>query len=364
MDRFKQLRSRLLNMPKADKGATGKSPGKQEVDAETRVVTSLAEAMERHRLANEKAGGACLTPLDAECHHRERFAIYVEVERHRGLDTVVVDKAVPTYTWTEPITRDHLERHIPKMTQMIVLSTTAVIFFKGRRSVGEGYTGEEAHQIIDRVAIARSWAGTDALVATYAVTLREAHNLLVKAREFVRRRTIQKALAPKSPPTPTEWERKPVVSEAREHRRKKVRRADVYWARKLESGHTQHAQRLIDERLEALTHPPLVDVLYSSGLDSDDGPYGSAQDAASTPSDSSPYEVADSEEEGDDVVAYDTEDSHQTTVADRNRLRKRQCQRRERCERQRWRERCGKGATLPLFKNSSKEGATPYTGVW
>ena len=136
MDRFKQLRSRLLNMPKADKGMTGKSPGKQEVDAETRVVTSLAEAMERHRLANEKAGGTCLTPPDAECHHGERFAIYIEVERHRGLDTVVVDKAVPTYTWTEPIIRDHLERHIPEMTQMIVLSTTAVIFFKGRRSVG------------------------------------------------------------------------------------------------------------------------------------------------------------------------------------------------------------------------------------
>ena len=103
MDRSKQLRSRLLNMPKADKGVTGKSPGKQEVDAETRVVTSLAEAMERHRLADEKAGGACPTPPDAERHRGERFAIYVEVERHRGLDTVVVDKAVPTYTWTEPI---------------------------------------------------------------------------------------------------------------------------------------------------------------------------------------------------------------------------------------------------------------------
>ena len=72
----------------------------------------------------------------------------------------------------------------------------------------------------------------------------------------------------------------------------------------------------------------MVDVPYSSGLDSDDCPYGSAQDA--TPDDSSPYEVADSEEEGDDVVAYDTEDSHQMTVADRNRLRKRQHQRRER----------------------------------
>ena len=229
-------------MPKADKGATGKSPGKQEVDAETRVVTSLAEAMERHRLADEKAGGACLTPPDAECHRGERFAIYVEVERHRGLDTVEVDKAVPTYTWTEPIIRDHLQRHIPEMTQMIMLSTTAMIFFKGRRSVGEGYTVEEAHQIIDRVAGAQSWAGTDALVAAYAVTLGVARHLLVKAREFVRRRTIQKALALKSPPTLMERERKPVVGEAREHRRKKVRRADVYWARKLESGHAQHAQ--------------------------------------------------------------------------------------------------------------------------
>ena len=198
-------------MPKADKGTTGKLPGKQEVDAETRAVTSLAEAMERHKLGDENAGGICPTPPDVERHRRERFAIYIEVERHRGFDTVVVDKAVPTYTWTEPIIRDHLERHIPKMTQMIVLSTMAVIFFKGRRSVGEGYTGEEAHQIIDRVAGAWSWAGTDALVAAYAVTLREARQLLVKAREFVRRWTIQKALAPKSPPTLMEWERKPVV---------------------------------------------------------------------------------------------------------------------------------------------------------
>ena len=58
-------------MPKADKGTTGKLPGKQEVDVETRVVTSLAEAMERHRLADKKAGGTCPTPPDAECHHGE-----------------------------------------------------------------------------------------------------------------------------------------------------------------------------------------------------------------------------------------------------------------------------------------------------
>ena len=70
-------------MPKADKGVTGKSPGKQEVDVKTRAVTSLAEAMDRLRLADEKAWGTCLTPPDVEHHRGERFAIYVEVERHR-----------------------------------------------------------------------------------------------------------------------------------------------------------------------------------------------------------------------------------------------------------------------------------------
>ena len=77
-------------------------------------------------------------------------------------------------------------------------------------------------------------------------------------------------------------------------------------------------------------------------------------------SDPSPYEVTDSEEEHDDVVAYDTETSHQMTVADRDRQRKRQRLRRERREHRRRKEITAKGATLPLFKNSSKEGTTPY----
>ena len=133
-----------------------------------------------------------------------------------------------------------------------------------------------------------------------------------------------------------------------------MKRADKYWAKKLESGHTQHTQRLIDERLEALTHPPLIDPPYSSRLESDDDPYESVQDVPSEPS---PYEVTDSEEEQDNVMAYDTETSHQMTVADRDRLRRRQ---RLRWEHQRRKDRIAKGATLPLFKNSSKEGATPY----
>ena len=232
------------------------------------------------------------TPSDGERHRGERFAIYVEVEQHRGLATVLVDKAVPTYTWIEDIIKDHLNRDIPEMTQLVILSPMTCIFFKGRRSVGEGYTGEEAHQIVGQVAGARMWAGTDALIAAYVVTLGEARHILVKARDFIRKQTLQKVTAPKltsgAPSAPPKKLEKVAVGQTTEHRRSKVKRADKYWAKKLEAGHSQHTQRIIDERLEALTHPPLIDPHYALGMESDDEPYESARDLPSEPS---PYDV-------------------------------------------------------------------------
>ena len=232
--------------------------------------------------------------------------------------------------------------------------------------MGEGYTGEQANQIVGRVAGARLWAGTEALIAAYAVTLGEARHILVKARDFIRTQRLQKltALKPTLMPTAKTVPKQPsktVIGKEAEHRRSKIKRADKYWAKKLEVGHTQHTQRLIDERLEVLTHPPLIDPPYSSGMDSADEPYESAQEPVGYTTDPLPYEVTDTEDEdGDDVIEYNTENSHQVTVADRNRQRRKQQQQRECRERQRHKERLAKGATLPLFKNSSKEGATPY----
>ena len=118
---------------------------------------------------------------------------------------------------------------------------------------------------------------------------------------------------------------------------------------------------MIDERLESLTHPPLLDTPYSSREDTDDRLYKSAMEPHSALSDNpSPYKVTDSESEGDDVVAYDTETSHHTTVADRHRLGRKQQLRHECHEHWCQKDHRARGATLPLFKNSSKEGATTY----
>ena len=130
---LKRISRRLLKMLKGDTGATCKSPAKLETDAETKAITCLADILDKQKLfdADRRMTDAVSTSSDGECHRGERFVIYVEVERHRGLATVIVDKAVPAYTWTEEIIRDHLERDIPEMTQMVILSPTACMFFKG-----------------------------------------------------------------------------------------------------------------------------------------------------------------------------------------------------------------------------------------
>ena len=157
----------------------------------------------------------------------------------------------------------------------------------------------------------------------------EARYILVKARDFIRKQRIQKLTSSKlMTPSPVP-KMKEKTSKAKEPEPQcgKVRQADKYWAKKLEQGYGQHThtQQIIDEWLESLTHPLSLDTPYSSGEDTKDGLYESAIEPQSMLSDNpSPYEVTDSESEGDDVIAYDTETSHHMTIADRHWLRRKQ----------------------------------------
>ena len=88
--------------------------------------------------------------------------------------------------------------------------------------MGEGYTGEQAHEIVGRVAGEWMWAGTEAFIAAYVVTLGEARHILVKAREFIRGQRIQKLMTPKptrgAPSAQPKKLEKPAVGKEAEHR--------------------------------------------------------------------------------------------------------------------------------------------------
>ena len=81
----------------------------------------------------------------------------------------------------------------------------------------------------------------------------------------------------------------------------------------MEKGHhTQHKQRIIDERLDSLIHPAQVPPLNFSELE--DEPYESATGGGMFSDADSWYNDTSNEElEYDDVVVYNTETSHHTS---------------------------------------------------
>ena len=244
---------------------------------ELKALTSLAEVMECNKLTKGEVSTeeAHSQPSDGEHCCRKRFTIYFEVEKQEGLVPTPADRSVPAYIWTNEIIRDHVSRDILEMTQLVVLSPSGCLAFKVKRSLGEGYTGDQALEIVTRLEGHWLWAGTEVMIMACPIMLMEARHILVKARDFIRKQRIQKLTSPK-PTTPSAMPKmKEKTSRAKEPEPqcRKVHRADKYWAKKLEQGYVQHThtQRIIDDRLESLTHPPSLNTPYSSGEDIKDG---------------------------------------------------------------------------------------------
>ncbi|MCG8621540.1 MAG: hypothetical protein MJE68_06010 [Proteobacteria bacterium] len=202
----------------------------------------------------------------------------------------------------------------------------ACLLFKGRRSVGEGLKKQQAEEAAEHLGCRQDWAGKDVEVHAVPVTLTEAKHTLVKARDFVRKQTRQKLSAAKGVPA-----EKMTTSKANTARgRGMVKRADKYFAKQLAEhqvglGDEARTKSIADRRIEKLLCPLQT---LSSGAETDDDPYESAvETGAETGPDAgvdtfsditSLYDSTDDEEDYDDVVGYDTETSHQVTVAERN----------------------------------------------
>ena len=150
-------------------------------------MASLAEAMEHSKLTKGEVSTeeTPSQPLDGEHHCGDRFAIYFEVEKRQGLVPTPADKSVPAYIWTDEIIRDHLSRDIPEITKLVMLSPSGCVAFKGKRSLGEGYTGDQALEIIRRLEGHQLWPSTEVTITACPITLMEARHVLVKAKDFI-----------------------------------------------------------------------------------------------------------------------------------------------------------------------------------
>ena len=166
---------------------------------ELKALTSLAEAMECNKLTKGEVSieEAHSQLSDGEHCCGKRFTFYFEVEKRQGLVPTPADRLVPAYIWTDEIIRDHVSRDIPEMTQLVVLSPSGCLAFKGKRSLREGYTGDQALEIVTRLEGHQLWASMEATIMVCPIMLMEARHVLVKARDFIRKQRIQKLTSPK-----------------------------------------------------------------------------------------------------------------------------------------------------------------------
>ena len=117
-----------------------------------------------------------------------------------------------------------------------------MLSLKGKRSLREEYTGDQALEIITRLEGHRLWAGTEATITACPIMLMEAQHVLVKARDFIRKQGIQKLTSPKLMTLSAMLKKKEKTSKAKEPEPwyGKVHRANKYLAKKLEQGYGQH----------------------------------------------------------------------------------------------------------------------------
>ena len=330
-------------------GAVGKienqSPTKTQNSEETVTEVPDLDCTEGVHELEANLVGSCTTPPESESERRrrrEKCALFMEVELYRPFCNETGSRAVPAHAWSEEIINDYVEKEAFGLSQIIILNQKECLLFRGKRSKNEGYSWDEARRICNRIAGQAVWVGKNAMIRVVPITLAEAKVDIAKARQFIRNQNLEKLAVKRvkdsrksqesSTPTP--------VAETTDLPRMKrtPKRSD-----KLILQHYRRYQESANE---------------SKGLE--DG-YGSADafqvrrtntqnvSAITDHSDSTPDDESEYELDSDDIVAYDTESSHYTTVADRRRREQRDLRRVLKRERRTRRTRIKSRLTLPLF---------------
>ena len=319
-----------------------------------------------------------------------------------GIQLTDVDRAgshmLPHYTWNETVIKDILGIDIQEISDVVILSPVECMVYSGQRSRGQGFTQTEATEIARQLHDSHTmWIGRHVRMHCTPRTLRDTKLDLKSAKDYIRECTYGR-LGMRSPTRRSgdkETHQQAVLPWDASRERGIIRRSDRYLA-------DQYLRRERHEGRAHATWPEESDLQdtmtawvwhYAEAPEAQIGtgagpdhrrtgagcgyPLGrgrpgdipqSVRDtfhsAQEDQWDSLPESLPnDSNEESDDIVAYDTATSRYTTRTERdrrerrdNRLAHRRCCR-ERCHGLNGRR---KKLNLPIFRDSSSDNAITY----
>ena len=296
--------------------------------------------------------------------------------------------------WTEQVPTCS---HIMPGTDVVVLIPVKCMVYSGQRSRGQGFTQAEATEIARQLHDSHTmWIGRRVQMRCAPRTLRDTKLDLKSAKEYIRECTYGK-LGTRSPTRRSgdkearrqaisPWDTSREMGMVRRSdryladqylRRERQSRAHAAWPEESDPQDTmtawaQHYAEVPEARIGVGTGPdhrrtgagreyPLgrgrLEEIPQSARDA----FHSAQeDQWDSPPESLPD---DSDEESDDIVAYDTTTSRHTTRSKRDRRERRDnclAHRRHRRERHHGPNGCHKKLNLPIFRDSSSDNAMTY----
>ena len=100
---------------------------------------------------------------------------------------------MPARALTDKIIRLYLSPVIADITQIVILSNTDFLVYRGQWSKDEGMSYEEAVHHLRSIVGSRDWVGFPVIVRATPLTLAEGKARITDAREFVRLLTMSKA---------------------------------------------------------------------------------------------------------------------------------------------------------------------------
>ena len=320
-------------------------------------------------------------------HTRECFALLFGVEVTPTIEDSIGSHILPTYAWSERIIFNMLGPTIEDISQVVILNPMECLIFRGCHSKGERFTYGEALALSDAYhQETTTWIDHRVKMHCIMHTLRDARGDLGMVRDQEHDKTLERIqqqyqeseeVGPQTPSCGRGYVHHADHYFAQRFLRKQPERrlgecpagARDHCSQSREPSHRGWPTQPSSDRLQGLYahhempekarwgytpgggHPERVPQEFCDSF------HSAQEDQSDTASDS------DSEtEDWDDIVAYDTETSRYTTVADQecrqtrdhHRTNKRQCrERRPGYSKAKW-------LSLLIFRDSTSDNAITY----
>ena len=280
------------------------------------------------------------SPHRSCCLSGDSYCLFISIHLDRSSDETTAGVSIPAGPLMYKIIWLYLSPIITDITQIVILSNTDFLVYKGRWSKGEGMTYDEAGTHIRSLVGSQDWVRFPVVIRATLLTLGKGKAHITDAKEFIQTLTLTRVQQDQQ-----------IVDDAEPTSQERAWWLAYWWC--LEGSKELWKPRSVyvtpDSSPARKQHPdkdPIASVSKHLGLEPSEGSFGLCSLSDSDPQTN---------------TGNDLDTSRQMTTYNRDRHRDRACQwDRRKGERGGWKKTNQGKLSLPIFSDLQKDDAISY----